>query len=159
MTEFLELKKELVGQIFHIYLRVRLHREWQKASRAGTGDFSERDALLLELIAEDDYAPMTEAKLRRVMGKSPASVSEMVGRLVELKLVRKEKLASGDARQRALSLEQAGRDTLRALKTLEAARYEVLLSRLTDEQLDHLKPIVESMKQAVSDFVTRDVFR
>ncbi|HEX3855733.1 MAG TPA: MarR family winged helix-turn-helix transcriptional regulator [Verrucomicrobiae bacterium] len=137
--------------LFSISLKTRILRAWQKSNSAQDQDFSERDLLTLELIA--DFAPITEKGLCKIFGLSFSSVNDIVKKFVSLGLVKDEK-----ERGETLALTEGGRKRLAALKQASATRFNFLFEGLGEKDETALHEIFQKIDKNVERNVQQLVF-
>ena len=146
------MNKTLLSAIFSISMKARILREWQKSTRAEDQDFSERDLLILELI--NDFSPITEKGLSKVLGVAFSSVSDIVKRLSELGLIDTSEKSRGSP----LALTASGKDKLARIKAISATRFEYLFENLSEQDIDKLENILKKIDKSAEETIQRLVF-
>ena len=145
------MNNEFSQVLFSISLKTRILRAWQKSNSAQDQDFSERDLLTLELIA--DFAPITEKGLCKIFGLSFSSVNDIVKKFVNLGLVKDEK-----ERGETLVLTESGKKRLAALKQASATRFNFLFEGLDEKEERELHKIFQKIDKNVERNVQQLVF-
>ena len=142
----------LVAAAFSISLKARILREWQKTTRAEDQEFSERDLLTLELI--NDFSPITEKGLCKVLGIAFSSASDVVKRLIELGLVD----SSDKSRGTPLALTAAGKEKLTRIKATSATRFAYLFENLNKRDIAMLEKVLKKIDNSAGETIQRLVF-
>lgn len=97
-------------------------------------------------------APVTAHEVSAALGVSPATVSGIVGRLVDRGLLVQE-TDPDDRRSRHLTATEAGAAALTEIASIQLAHRRVLLERLTAEELEGLLAGVRGLGRALAELV------
>lgn len=101
-------------------------------------------------------APVTAHKVSDALGVSAATVSGIVGRLVDRGLLVQEP-DPADRRSRHLTATEAGAEALAEIASIQLAQRRVLLERLSDEELAALVVAMRAMERAMAELLSEEV--
>ena len=149
------MKAEFLERLVSISLRARLLRAHYDATKLDSGEapFSEREILTMEALHE--LKNITEKSLCQLFGLSPSSVSDLVSRLVELKLLTKPEKTRG----KPLSLTKTGQQQLQKLRQTSAQRFEYLFEGFSDKDWEIYLPMVEKVGENAQRYLKKELFR
>src|SRR4051812_13140339 len=99
--------QDVVAAMLGTSFKMRLLRQWEAAGSVNQQPFNEREILTLQVLSE--FGAQTEAGLARILGLAPSSVSELVRKLIEYRVVEKRE-TGGDGRQKPVGLTNAGEE-------------------------------------------------
>ena len=155
------MRQDLLKRLYSISLKARILKSWQETNQVGHSPLSEREMLVLEFVHEfSKYAPVTESVVCKVLGISPSSSSDLVGKLVKLDYLIKETGDKGQTRNKPLQTTKEGLQFLEErVRKSGAARFAYLFSGFTKEaEWNTLGDIVESVDEAATKAVRKFVF-
>ncbi|AQQ71429.1 homoprotocatechuate degradation operon regulator, HpaR [Limihaloglobus sulfuriphilus] len=146
---------DVLELIFDISLKTRILKEWQSSNAARKPKYSGKQILILELA--DNYDSLTEKELGIIFGMATSSVNDLVEKLVHAGLIEKHRNENGDSREKLIKLTEEGADELSEIKKFGSKRYEYLVSRFQESELegfiDYLKLVDESVGSSMRSII------
>lgn len=98
-------------------------------------------------------APVTAHEVSEALGVSAATVSGIVGRLVDRGLLVQEP-DPADRRSRHLTATLAGAEALAEISSIQLAQRRVLLERLSQEELAALVTAMQALQRAMGELLS-----
>lgn len=95
-------------------------------------------------------APVTAHEVSDALGVSAATVSGIVGRLVDRGLLVQEPDPT-DRRSRHLTATEAGSEALAEIASIQLAQRRVLLERLTDDEVGTVAVAMQALERALGE--------
>jgi len=155
-----EVAAQVLEKVYGISLKTRILGEWAKIHTAATYLCSERQLFTLELIR--GFPPITRKSLGIIFGLSPSSVSDMVKKLIDDRLVDPAVAGDGnehrDGREKPLALTPKGVEYLEDAKRAASVRFRYLFEGADLKRWQELLVLLDAIDGAARRQVERTVF-
>ncbi len=148
--------EKLLLSVLKIALIARVFRELQASSTLRPPKYSNRQILVLELI--DEFAPLTEKEIRKMLGLSASTVSEILKKLLEDELITESVSKRKDGRTKPMAIKKpGGEEVLKTTRAMATRRLSYLFAGLDEKDMETLIPLAEKIARAATTTFDQEI--